>query len=918
MYPSSSDDDKPLARNGNRTNGTAHKKNGMVLPETVSDSVDRQMDAEQMDVDVEDIPLASLVKDVSPAQSPGKRKARKSVIKGEESDEEVAPKGKRQKVTTNGKARKVVGDPDEDDIPLAKQRVTAPKRVTKTVVITGYSTDSDEPIAKKLTAEKHEIEKKAEETAKKLREDDAQKKKKKAPATAAKRKINKGESGSGSDVPIEAKRVAKKTNGVKKEESDDEPLAKKPAAKKAARKKATAPAKGEEKNPAAKAKEKTKKEESPQEEEEGEEEDEFKWWEMEKNDGSTKWKTLEHNGVVFPPPYEPLPSNVKLKYDGAPLSLPVEAEEVAGFFGAMLHNSPVNTENPRFVANFFKDFQDITKKHGGAKNAAGKKVIIKTFDKCDFEDIWNYYEQKRIEKKNMSQAEKKALKTEKDTLEEPYLYCYLDGRKEKVGNFRIEPPGLFRGRGEHPKTGMLKTRVQPEQVTINIGESAKVPEPPKGHKWAAVVHDPTVTWLATWKENINGNIKYVMLAATSSLKGMSDYAKFEKARELKKHIDKIRKDYERELRDKLMEVRQRATAMYLIDRFALRAGNEKGEEEADTVGCCSLRFEHVSLEPPNKVTFDFLGKDSIRYVNTVAVEAQVFKNLKIFKKEPKRDGDKLFDRLTTMDLNKHLQSYMPGLSAKVFRTYNASWTMQQELAKLDNTGTVAEKHLQYNAANRAVAILCNHQRTVTKGHETSMEKTENKLKGMKYQKMRLKKMMLALDPLLKKKDPEFFAADPDIDEEWIKEHQEWLVQQEREKIEKKFKKENQKLVAESEKELKASVLKERLEESDELAKKFKQENKTGKVEPGKGATVEKLENNVKKLEGRIQALEVQMRDKEDNKTVALGTSKLNYIDPRLTVMFCKKFDVPLERVFPKTLREKFKWAIESADENWEF
>lgn len=63
-----------------------------MLPEMVSDSVDRQMDAEQMDIDVEDIPLASLISDVSPAQSRGKRKARKPVIKDEESDEEVVPK----------------------------------------------------------------------------------------------------------------------------------------------------------------------------------------------------------------------------------------------------------------------------------------------------------------------------------------------------------------------------------------------------------------------------------------------------------------------------------------------------------------------------------------------------------------------------------------------------------------------------------------------------------------------------------------------------------------------------------------------------------------------------------------------------------------------------------------------------------
>jgi hypothetical protein len=53
-----------------------------------------------------------------------------------------------------------------------------------------------------------------------------------------------------------------------------------------------------------------------------------------------------------------------------------------------------------------------------------------------------------------------------------------------------------------------------------------------GH-WKAIVHDQTVTWLANWVENVNGNYKYVFLAAGSSLKGQSDMQKFEKARELK-------------------------------------------------------------------------------------------------------------------------------------------------------------------------------------------------------------------------------------------------------------------------------------------------------------------------------------------------------------------------------------------------
>lgn len=56
----------------------------------------------------------------------------------------------------------------------------------------------------------------------------------------------------------------------------------------------------------------------------------------------------------------------------------------------------------------------------------------------------------------------------------------------------------------------------------------------------------------------------------------------------------------------------------LFFQLALRVGNEKDEDEADTVGCCSLRIEHIKLYDSfdgvgdNVVEFDFLGKDSIR------------------------------------------------------------------------------------------------------------------------------------------------------------------------------------------------------------------------------------------------------------------------------------------------------------------
>ena len=75
--------------------------------------------------------------------------------------------------------------------------------------------------------------------------------------------------------------------------------------------------------------------------------------------------------------------------------------------------------------------------------------------------------------------------------------------------------------------------MRPEDITINIGKDAPIPVPNVPGEWKEVVHDNTVTWLANWVENVNGNYKYVFLAAGSSLKGQSDWTKFEKARELK-------------------------------------------------------------------------------------------------------------------------------------------------------------------------------------------------------------------------------------------------------------------------------------------------------------------------------------------------------------------------------------------------
>jgi len=163
--------------------------------------------------------------------------------------------------------------------------------------------------------------------------------------------------------------------------------------------------------------------------------------------------------------------------------------------------------------------------------------------------------------------------------------------------------------------------------------------------------------------------------------------------------------------------------------------------------------------------------------------------------------------------------------------------------------------------------------------------------------------MIDVDPKIKKKKgAEYFERPDDLDDEWRDQHQASVLEEMREKITKKFEKDNEKLKAEGEKEMKPKELEERLEVVEELAQKFKKENKTGKIEAeGKGPTIEKLEANVDKLLQQIETKRVQMEDKEGNKEVALGTSKIVSSFPFSRVakhadeQFCRTTSIPVSQ-----------------------
>ena len=288
-----------------------------------------------------------------------------------------------------------------------------------------------------------------------------------------------------------------------------------------------------------------------------------------------KWETFHHNGVMFPPKYEP--HGVPILYKGERVQLTNEQEEYATIFSRYIDTEYYKID--KFRKNFWKDWSRIL----------GKEHLVKDLENCDFSQIYKYILELREKKKNLSKQEKDQIKEIKEKNSEKYKVAYIDGKPQPVGNYIVEPPSLFIGRGCHPYIGKIKRRIKPEDITLNLSKDAPIPPVEDGHKWGDIVHEKNSIWLASWKDNITEKTKYVWLSDKSDIKAQGDLEKFETARRLKKQIKSIRVKNNENLLSNDNKTKQLATALYFIDNFALRVGNEKGDDEADTVGVVSLR-----------------------------------------------------------------------------------------------------------------------------------------------------------------------------------------------------------------------------------------------------------------------------------------------------------------------------------------
>ncbi len=432
-----------------------------------------------------------------------------------------------------------------------------------------------------------------------------------------------------------------------------------------------------------------------------------------------KWKKLQHNGILFPPEYEKQGITIKVK--GETINLDINQEEMI-YQWAKKKDTPY-AQDKVFQKNFTKDF---------AKTLDSKFKKI-SYEDVDFSNAYKIVDKEKDLKEMMTKEDRKALSVKRKELREKlkikYGIAIMDGKEVEVGNYMAEPPGIFIGRGEHPLRGKWKPRVTAKDVTLNLGKDAKTPQ----GDWGKIIYDNDSMWLASWMDVLTEKRKYVWLADTSGLKQDRDKEKYEKAVKLGNEIEKIKDRIVKDMKSKDPKISKISTACYLIYRTAMRVGDEKDPDEADTVGATTLRKEHIKITA-NTIEFDFLGKDSVRWQETVVAEGhdkQFHENIKkiIEKKKPK---DEIFEDITSRHVNQYYSGIVKGLTAKVFRTYLATAVVKKYLVEHDNIKgkTANEKLYHAKLANLEAAMMCNHKRTIPKTYELTLQKKRDVLKKL--------------------------------------------------------------------------------------------------------------------------------------------------------------------------------------------
>jgi DNA topoisomerase-1 len=353
----------------------------------------------------------------------------------------------------------------------------------------------------------------------------------------------------------------------------------------------------------------------------------------------------------------------------------------------------------------------------------------------DFSEVISYVEGEKVKKAVMTSEEKKQLaaerKVKREELKAKFAVAEVDGQKLEIANWTAEPSCLFAGRGDHPQRGKWKMGPNKSDIILNLSVEEKRREDLKKEGWKDVVWEPQKMYVAKWEDKLTGKIKYVWFSDTAFLKQNREKAKFQKAEILGKQIGRIEDHILRNLDAKDETRRKVATVCWLILNPNMRVGDEKDPDEADTVGAITLRDEHITIDKEaGMLHFDFLGKDSVRWVKDVKAPPEVIRNIEHFKAQP---GEYLFVGVDSKMVSRFLSEKMSGLTAKVFRTWRCTKTVKEEL---ERSGVKKEdpEYVKAHAAKEAnlkVAEVANHKRKISPTFDDRLAKKEERIRELR-------------------------------------------------------------------------------------------------------------------------------------------------------------------------------------------
>jgi DNA topoisomerase-1 len=461
-------------------------------------------------------------------------------------------------------------------------------------------------------------------------------------------------------------------------------------------------------------------------------------------------KSLKHNGI-YVPPYDYKGFNVKIS--GQTIKLTPKSEQMAVAWTRRTLSTTIPPPDAVFTMNFMREF--LAKLQEENPQAAYLTAFIPKFMasidapdsngndlRIDFSEISRFIQDEKAKKEAQTKEEKKQLteqrKEARQQLREKYGYAEVDGQRLEVANWTAEPSCLFAGRGDHPQRGKWKEGPSEEDIILNLtkDKKGKLVEPRPEGNWKDIVWEPNKMYVAKWVDKLTGKVKYVWFSDTAFLKQNREQEKFQKAETLGKQIKQIEAHILRNLNDKEEERRKVATVSWLILVPNMRVGDEKDPDEADTVGAITLRSEHIKIEG-DTLHFDFLGKDSVRWVKEYKAPPAVIRNIVKFKAKQEADPkmEYLFQGIDSKKVSRFLSEKMPKLTAKVFRTWRCTKTVKEELSKSGVTKADPDykKNFAAKMANFKVAEVANHKRKIPPTFDQRVADKEAKLKEMQQQ-----------------------------------------------------------------------------------------------------------------------------------------------------------------------------------------